>query len=105
MLQELYKEITLEDMPGDMRLVAESLGIETAINLMREFAGVTFSVPRLGFKKFMSRYIISNYTGSNARQLALKFGVTERTIYEILKNEKGKLYPPKADPLMAENGG
>ena len=81
--------ITIDDMPNDdMRLVAETVGLEMAVTLMQHMGGITLSIPKLGMKKVAIRVIQKQYNGSNGKRLALKLGVTERFVSQVA-NERG----------------
>ncbi len=88
-LEEL--EINIEDMPNnDMKLVAESCGIEVAVMLLQYLSGIQLNIPKFGFKKIIDRYILENYDGHNAQDLAMKLDVSQRYVYKILKGNNKK---------------
>jgi len=88
-LEDWIKDIKLEDLPNeDMKLVAENISLEFAVKLMLEMPGIRISVPKTGFNNIIKDYIRKNYTGLNARRLALKLKVSETFIYNALKNPK-----------------
>jgi len=76
--------ITVADMPNnDMKLVAETMGVAFALALMRGLGGLQLSVPKNGLKKVFSRIIRDQYDGSNAKELALRFNLTERYVQQV----------------------
>ncbi|HDH51240.1 MAG TPA: hypothetical protein ENH31_00450 [Nitrospirae bacterium] len=87
--KEILNELTIEDMPNqDMRLVAEACGIEIAVKLLQELGGIGINIPKFGFKKLVQQYVCDHYDGSNAKELALKLGITERHIYNLCQPEQ-----------------
>ena len=69
----LYKEI------------AELIGEENTIILYNHFKGQQVSFPlHLYSGEYIKKCIYEEYNGSNVRELALKYGFTERWIRKIL---------------------
>jgi len=77
-------ELTVETMPNDdLREIAELIGLDAAKKLLYYFRGCTIIVPRIGVRNALPDLVRKHYNGFNARDLALKFGVSERTIYRL----------------------
>jgi Mor family transcriptional regulator len=86
MLEELMSAITEADLPNeDMRLIAERCGLDVAVKILQELPGVAFFVPKNGFQKVLTAYIRHSYNGTNAKVLALATGMTERYVYEVVR--------------------
>lgn len=86
---EWMKEITIQDMPnGDMRLVAELCGVEIAVKLMEQLGGVNIYIPKLLEKRLMEAYVQRHYTGSNAKELAIKMGKSVRFVYGLVESNR-----------------
>lgn len=86
-MDDWKKEITIKDMPnGDMRLVAELCGIDTALILMEHLGGVNIYVPKMIEKRIMATYVQRHYTGSNAKELAIRMGKSVRFVYSLLES-------------------
>ncbi|HNW37161.1 MAG TPA: Mor transcription activator family protein [Candidatus Ozemobacteraceae bacterium] len=84
-------QITIDDMPNDdMRLVAETLGVQVAVDLLRHLGGITLSIPKRGLGKLAERLIRAEYDGSNAKRLAVQYGVTERFVQIVANGQKGE---------------
>ena len=78
--------VTIEDMPNsDMRLVAESCGIDMAVKLLEELPGIGIFIPKFGMKKLVDKYISSKHNGSNAKEIAIRCGVSERYVYQLVR--------------------
>lgn len=72
------------------REIGESLGIETAVAFYGYFRGQQISYPmRLLSPEGVRRCIIREYNGSNLRQLAAKYGYSEKSLRRILSEESG----------------
>lgn len=83
------ERISIEDMPNDdMRLVAETIGIEHAVALMQHLSGLSIYIPKNSMKRIYRRIIKTRCNGSNARRLAVELGLTESYVRTVA-NEKG----------------
>ena len=70
------------------REIGDSLGIETAVAFYGYFRGQQISYPmRLLSAEGVRRCIIREYNGSNLRQLAAKYGYSEKSLRRILSEE------------------
>ena len=70
------------------REIGDSMGIETAVAFYGYFRGQQISYPmRLLSPEGVRRCIIREYNGSNLRQLAVKFGYSEKSLRRILSEE------------------
>lgn len=96
MKEKWIKEIRPEDMPSEnLRLIADFCGVDTAINLMQNMAGINVYIPNTALTQLKARYIKKKYDGTRdcANRLALELGVSINYIYKILKapaEEDGK---------------
>lgn len=83
-------DITIEDMPTpDMEMVANVCGLETAVLLMRHFAGAQINIPKLWYLPLIERKIVEEFNGVNIKRLAKKYGVSTRHVYRVLtKNSR-----------------
>lgn len=114
----ILEEITIDDIPGDLRIVARTCGLEVAARLMSDLPGITIYIPRYAAKDVMRRYIVKMYPRLSAKELALQLGVSDRYVYKCLEDEgiderqtrlfdaeeaaKTELQPPSAASLEAD---
>lgn len=70
-----------------MLIIAEKCGEEIAIRLMQEFPLCTLYVPKNGFSIAIRKYIERNHNGFNTAILALKCGVTERYVRQVISEQ------------------
>lgn len=95
-MKEVYmdmnpNEIESEYLNGVYNEIANTLGIEVAINLYSTYRGQQITFPVNFFTtEFIASRIISEYNGSNVRQLATKYGYSEKWIRKIIKENKIK---------------
>jgi Mor family transcriptional regulator len=91
-MREVYVEmdpskIKFEYLNGAYNDIANLLGIDAAIKLHAAYRGqqITFPV-QLFTKEFIVAQIVNEYDGYNVKQLATKFGYSEKWIRKILKD-------------------
>ncbi|NLW36253.1 MAG: hypothetical protein GXY80_12385 [Syntrophorhabdus aromaticivorans] len=80
----------LSRLTGDFKVVAELVGVEAALEISRTFGGLTLSIPKLSFihREERDEEIRNAYDrGEPVRKLTLRYGLTVRQIYTILKEE------------------
>lgn len=67
--------------------IAEAFGIDTAIQIYQMYKGTQVSFPtRLFNPEYVKKQIPIEYDGTNIKQLAKKYGYSEKTIRRMLKN-------------------
>ncbi len=83
--------ITCEHLNGVYNDLANLLGIDAVLKIHSAYRGqqVTFPV-QLFSKEFITKQIIEEYDGYNIKQLATKFGYSEKWIRKILKDHIDK---------------
>ena len=71
--------------------IGNVLGMDTALAIYRLYKGqqITFPIHLFNVKKLKIN-IISEYDGSNIRELAKKYGYSEKTIRRIIKDNLEK---------------
>ncbi len=73
-LSNIYKEI------------AESIDVDTAVKIHKLFKGQQVIFPKqLYSQEYICTYIGVHYNGKNVRELAQKFGYSDRRIRQIIK--------------------
>lgn len=76
-----------EYLNGAYSELAGIIGIDAVLKIHSEFRGTTMTFPiELFSKEFIMSQIVEEYDGHNIRQLAIKYGYTEKWIRKILKN-------------------
>ena len=77
-----------EDMPNDdLKFIAESAGIKSALALIFCTPGLTVTIPKNSFKEVKERYSMSKYDGTkySINRLAVDCGLSQRYIYKIIE--------------------
>jgi Mor family transcriptional regulator len=85
----LLKELQLDDLQEQHRPVAEAIGLEAMIKLTEYCGGTQIYIPKPFelTKELIYRKISADFDGSNIRQLAIKYRVSESTVYRIVKDQ------------------
>lgn len=79
------KDKSFESFSALYQEIAELIGEENTIILYNHFKGQQISFPlHLYSGEYIKKCISEEYDGSNVRELALKYGFTERWIRKIL---------------------
>lgn len=78
--------IKFEYLNGAYSELADLLGIEAVLKIHSAYRGqqITFPV-QLFSKEFLKKQIVEEYDGYNIKQLATKYGYSEKWIRKILK--------------------
>ena len=90
--------IKSEDMPNDdLKFIAESAGIRSALALIFCTPGLTVSVPKNAFTEVKERYIVGQYDGRKytINRLAIECGFSQRYVYKIIKKHLNASRQPK----------
>lgn len=69
--------------------LAELVGLDNMLKLYNYYKGQQVNFPsQLYDKRIIKQQILNEYNGSNSKQLAKKYGYSERWIYQIISNKK-----------------
>ncbi len=95
-MREVYvgmnpKEIESEYLNGVYNEIANALGIEVAMTLYSTYRGQQITFPVNFFTtEFIARRIVAEYDGKNVRQLATKYGYSEKWVRKMIKEYKSE---------------
>ena len=83
--KDIISGITIEDLQEQHRPIAESIGMESFIKLVREFGGSAIYIPQMRevTKMRVYRMIRDEFDGTNIKKLASKYDVSESTVYNV----------------------
>ena len=85
------KKIKGENLNGSYSELASFLGVEAVLKIHSKYRGTQMFFPvELFSRKFIREQIVNEYNGSNIRELAIKYGYTEKWIRKIVKENKIK---------------
>ena len=80
------KNIKCEYLNGVYSELANLLGIDAVLKIHSAYRGQQMSFPvQLFSKDFLKKQIVKEYDGYNVKQLATKYGYSEKWIRKILK--------------------
>lgn len=86
------KNIESEYLNGVYNEIANLLGVEVAIVLHSAFRGQQVNFPVNFFtSEFIREQVLKEYNGHNIKQLATKYGYSEKWIRTMIYNEKRKI--------------
>ena len=85
--------IQIDDLDGDQRQLAETIGIDAYRALVKQYAGMHIYVPEHETFKANQRnaQIRAEFDGYNFRSLARKYGLTESSIRRIVEDMREKI--------------
>lgn len=80
-------KIKCEDLNGAYSELASIIGVDAVLKIYSEFRGTSmfFPVELLGREYILSQ-IVAEYNGHNIKQLATKYGYTEKWVRKIIKD-------------------
>lgn len=96
--EQLVNELTLDDLEGEQRALAECLGLAAYRRLLLMYAGSTFTVrmPDTVTIPLRNKRIRSEFNGYNWGELARKYNLHEKTIRNIVSGEISRI---RAEPM------
>lgn len=86
MMPEWMKGVQSEDLGSEaLREMAEAIGLEATLKLVATYSGMVIYVPKMETvgRGRRDREIREAYDGTNARELARRYGVTESWVRRV----------------------
>ncbi len=85
-MDELLAQLTLHDLTGEQRDIAELIGVNNYIQLVKEFGGMSIYILKMEnvLRARRNAQIINKFNGSNYRALAVEYGLSEMGIRNIV---------------------
>jgi Mor family transcriptional regulator len=94
------KKIDNEDIPeGDMRTVAEIVGVENTIKLALRFSGLSVYFSKEVITTCKKKYAMKSFDGSNIRKLTIELGTSEKNLRRWLEESKHPKSPAMVKQL------
>lgn len=86
--EQLLRELTIGDLQEQHKEFAEVLGMENLIRLSEHFGGTSIYVPqrRELVKQRVYGMIRREYDGTNIKELASRYEVSESTVYNVVRD-------------------
>ena len=87
---EWIRELKLEQLPSPYPGIAEAIGLENTLKLAILVQGTGVYFPKLdsALAEIRNQRIRAEFDGYNQKTLAIKYGITERWVYEIVGREE-----------------
>lgn len=97
-MRDLLERVQLENLDEEQKILAELIGLDGFKNLVRAFNGTSIYVPKIESleKAVRDELIKEEFDGGNYRELALKYGLTETWIRNIVLDKAKEI---KARPI------
>jgi len=85
----LLDEISRDDLPESWQTIADAIGLVTVLKLCKDFGGTSVYVPKLEsiVAPAKRRVILKEFDGNNHKELATRFSLSQRNVYEIVAAE------------------
>ena len=88
-MYEFLNKLTYNDLDEDDQQLADLIGLENFKKFVDTYGGTHYSVkrPETLCIEIRNRQIRQEFDGSNHKKLAVKYGLTEVSIYRIVSNK------------------
>lgn len=85
----ILESLRIEDLQEQHKGIAEAVGIDGLISLTDVFGGSSIYIPqkRELVKNKIYGMILEEYDGTNIKELAVRYGVCESTVYNIVRDK------------------
>lgn len=96
-------ELTLDDLREEQKQLAKVIGMEAYLNLTRAFGGTTIYIAKaeeIVRRNDRDRQIREEFDGTNTAQLAIKYGLTEVWIRNIVYDKAMEIKRKPIDGQM-----
>lgn len=86
--KKLLEDLKLEDLEEQYQMIAQAVGLEGLKKLCNYFGGSSIYIPqrRQLIANRRETAIYREYDGTNIKQLAARYGVSESTVYNIVRD-------------------
>lgn len=85
--------IKIQDLQGEQRQIAETIGLEAYLKLVKIYGGTNIYIAKidklLSIKRDME--IVKRFNGYNYKSLANQYRLSERAVREIINRENSRL--------------
>ncbi len=95
---DLLYEMKIENLDEEQQALAETVGMEAYIKLVRKYEGLLIYIPKAEslVKTVRDEKIREEFNGGNYRELATRYGLTETWIRNIVSDKAKEI---KARPI------
>ncbi|MBP3487300.1 MAG: hypothetical protein J6K53_02785 [Roseburia sp.] len=87
--QEIRTGLVVDDLQEQHKPIAESIGMEAFLRLVDAFGDSAIYIPQMRevIKMRIYRRISEEFDGTNIKQLASKYDVSESTVYNVVREQ------------------
>ena len=87
--ERIFEDLEISDLQENHREIADVVGLDNMIKLIDHFGGNSIYIPQKYelYRTKMYAEILDQYDGTNIKRLATDYGVSEKTVYTIVKNK------------------
>lgn len=87
--RNLMSQIVMDDLQEQHKPIAKCLGMESFLKLVEEYGGSSIYIPQAKevVKMRIYRMISEEFDGTNIKQLANKYKVSESTVYNVVREQ------------------
>ena len=87
--ERIFEDLEISDLQENHREIADVVGLDNMIKLIEHFGGNSIYIPQKYelYRTKMYAEILDQYDGTNIKRLATDYGVSEKTVYTIVKNK------------------
>lgn len=100
---DLLDRVQIENLDEEQKALAELIGMEAFRNLVRAFNGTSIYIPKIESleKTVRDELIKEEFDGGNYKELALKYGLTETWIRNIVLEKAKEIKSKPIDGQMS----
>lgn len=86
--EEIFENLKVDDLEDKYKEIADIVGFENLIKLVENYAGNSVYIPQKYelYRHEMYKAILDEYDGTNIKRLATDYGISEKTVYNILRD-------------------
>lgn len=90
--ERLFDELKPDDLQENHREIADVVGFDNLIKMIEHFGGNSIYIPQKYelYRNKMYADILDKYDGTNIKRLATDYGISEKTVYTIVKSRIAK---------------
>ena len=85
--------IKIQDLQGEQRQIAETIGLEAYIKLVKIYGGTNIYIAKIDKLLSIKRdtEIVKRFNGYNYKSLANQYRLSERAVREIINRENSRI--------------
>lgn len=89
---DIEKIVSLDQLSGDQRELAETVGLEAYRKLVANYGGMSIYInkPETILRDLRNAEICNSFNGFNYRELAKKYHLSEKTVREIVSGKEAE---------------